>query len=103
MRVTNACGNAAWWRLLRTQGFDLRILYVGIRSLDVSHWFQETHLQIVDAIDNRDGQRAAELWTTDLHYGERLISDALLKLPELSEVNLASAMPGRPYVVPRRI
>jgi DNA-binding GntR family transcriptional regulator len=104
MRVIGACGNARMIEAIaHLQDLTLRILYVGIRSLDVSHWFQETHLQIVDAIENGDGQRAAELWTTDLRYGERLISDALLELPELSEVNLASATPSRPYAVPRRI
>jgi len=73
------------------QDLTLRILYVGIRSLDVSEWFQTTHLQIADAIAIRDGARAAELWKTDLRYGERLISDALMRLPELSGVNLAGA------------
>jgi DNA-binding GntR family transcriptional regulator len=90
--VASYCGNA---RLTATithlQDLTLRVLYVGIRSLNVSEWFQETHSQIVDAIANRDGTRAAELWNTDLRYGERLISDALMTLPELSEVNLAGA------------
>lgn len=73
------------------QDLTLRVLYVGIRSLNVSEWFQTTHLQIADAIAHRDATRAADLWQTDLQYGERLISDALMSLPELSEVNLAGA------------
>ncbi len=104
MRVASACGNA---RLTETiahlQDLTLRILYVGIRSLNVSQWFQATHLQIVEALETGDGPAAAELWTTDLHYGERLISEALIKLPELSQVNLAGASLGRPYAVPARI
>jgi DNA-binding GntR family transcriptional regulator len=104
MRVASACGNE---RLTATiahlQDLTVRILYVGIRSLNVSQWFQATHLQIVEAIETRDGPRAAELWTTDLHYGERLISEALIKLPELSQVNLAGASLARPYAVPARI
>jgi DNA-binding GntR family transcriptional regulator len=103
MWVASASGNA---RLVETiahlQDLTLRILYVGIRSLNVSQWFQATHLKIVEALENRDGERAAELWTTDLRYGERLISDALTTLPELSQVNLAGASLGRPYAVPER-
>ena len=90
--VAGASGNA---RLATTithlQDLTLRILYVGIRSLNVSEWFQTTHLQIVDAIAARDAARAADLWSVDLKYGERLISDALMNLPELSGVNLAGA------------
>jgi len=104
MRVASASGNA---RLTETiahlQDLTLRILYVGIRSLNVSQWFQATHFQIVEALEAGDGKRAAELWTTDLHYGERLISDALITLPELSQVNLAGASLARPYAVPKRI
>ena len=43
------------------------------------------------------------LWTTDLRYGERLISDALIALPELSQVNLAGASLARPYAVPKSV
>ncbi len=92
LMIASNAGNA---RLAATitqlQDLTLRILYVGIRSMNVSQWFQETHLQIVDAIAARDGARAAELWRIDLKYGERLISDALMNLPELCEVNLAGA------------
>jgi DNA-binding GntR family transcriptional regulator len=77
------------------QDLTLRVLYVGIRSLNVSEWFQTTHVQIADAMAQRDGARAAQLWETDLRYGERLISDALMTLPELSEVNLAGASLAR--------
>ena len=104
MRVAAASGNA---RLVATiahlQDLTLRILYVGIRSLNVSQWFQATHLRIVEALDSRDGRSAAELWGTDLRYGERLISDALITLPELSQVNLAGASLARPYAVPKSI
>lgn len=90
--IAMAAGNA---RLAATithlQDLTLRVLYVGIRSLNVSEWFQATHMQIVDAIVGGDGVSAAELWTTDLQYGDRLISDALMSLPELSQVNLAGA------------
>jgi DNA-binding GntR family transcriptional regulator len=100
MRVASASGNA---RLVGTiahlQDLTLRILYVGIRSLNVSEWFQSTHLKIVEALESRDARTAAELWTTDLRYGERLISDALMTLPELSQVNLAGASLARPYAV----
>ena len=83
--------------ITQLQDLTLRVLYVGIRSLNVSEWFQTTHLQIVDAIAKREGARAAELWSTDLRYGERLISDALMTLPELSEVNLAGvSLPPAP-------
>jgi DNA-binding GntR family transcriptional regulator len=104
MRVAAASGNA---RLVATiaqlQDLTLRILYVGIRSLNVSHWFQTTHLRIVEALESRDGKGAAELWATDLRYGERLISDALITLPELSQVNLAGASLARPYAVPKSV
>lgn len=90
--IAAGCGNARLAAtIIHLQDLTLRILYVGIRSLDVSEWFQTTHLQIADAIAIRDGARAAELWKTDLRYGERLISDALMQLPELSGVNLAAA------------
>jgi len=88
--VAAASGNA---RLAQTitqfQDLTLRILYVGIRSMNVSEWFQTTHNQIVDAIAACDAARASELWRVDLDYAERLISDALMNLPELSDVNLA--------------
>ena len=104
MRVASASGNA---RLIATiaqlQDLTLRILYVGIRSLNVSQWFQATHLKIVEALETGNGKSAAELWTTDLRYGERLISDALVTLPELSQVNLAGASLARPYAVPKRM
>jgi len=90
--VASRCGNA---RLAATitqlQDLTLRILYVGLRSMNVSEWFQATHRDIVDAIAARDAARAAELWAVDLKYGERLISDALMNLPELSGVNLGGA------------
>jgi DNA-binding GntR family transcriptional regulator len=103
MRVASAAGNARLTEAIaHLQDLTLRILYVGIRSLNVSQWFQATHLQMVEALETGDGQRAAQLWTTDLHYGERLISDALITLPELSQVNLAGASLARPHAVPKR-
>ena len=91
--IASYCGNARLASVIAyLQDLTLRVLYVGIRSLNVSDWFQTTHLQIVDAIADRDGARAASLWSTDLRYGERLISDALMRLPELSEVNLTGAL-----------
>jgi DNA-binding GntR family transcriptional regulator len=94
LTIASAAGNS---RLLATitglQDLTLRVLYVGIRSLNVSAWFQSVHSQIVDAIAARDGARAGELWITDLRYGARLISDALMTLPELSHVNLGSLAP----------
>jgi DNA-binding GntR family transcriptional regulator len=104
MRVASASGNARLTEAIaHLQDLTLRILYVGICSLNVSQWFQATHLQIVEALEAGDGKCAAELWTTDLQYGERLISDALTTLPELSQVNLAGASLARPYAVPTRI
>ena len=89
--IASSCGNQ---RLCETitylQDLTLRVLYVGIRSLNVSEWFQKTHLKIVQALSNRDGKAAAELWATDLHYGERLITDALMRLPAISDLNLAA-------------
>ena len=101
--IASYAGNA---RLAATithlQNLTLRVLYVGIRTLNVSEWFQTTHLQIVDAVANGDGKAAAELWTTDLRYGERVISDALMKLPEVSEVNLSGTSLGSGYAMPAR-
>ena len=101
--IASCAGNA---RLAATithlQDLTLRVLYVGIRSLNVSEWFQTTHLKIVDAIANGDGRMAADLWTTDLRYGERLISDALITLPEVSEVNLAGSSLGTEYAAAPR-
>jgi DNA-binding GntR family transcriptional regulator len=94
LTIASAAGNS---RLLATitglQDLTLRVLYVGIRSLNVSAWFQSVHSQIVEALAARDGARASELWITDLRYGARLISDALMTLPELSHVNLGSLAP----------
>jgi DNA-binding GntR family transcriptional regulator len=91
LTIASAAGNA---RLLSTitglQDLTLRVLYVGLRSLNVSAWFQSVHAQIVDAVAAGDGARASELWITDLRYGVRIISDALITLPELSNVNLGS-------------
>ncbi len=90
--VASYCGNERLAATLKQlQDLTLRILYVGIRSLNVSEWFQSTHQQIVHAIASRDGKRAADLWATDLRYGEQLITEALTTLPELSEVNLVGA------------
>jgi len=87
--VASAAGNS---RLLATitglQDLTLRILYLGIRSLNVSDWFQSMHSQIVDAIGARNGALASKLWITDLSYGVRIISDTLVTLPEVSSVNL---------------
>ena len=88
--------------ITQLQDLTLRVLYVGIRSLNVSEWFQTTHTQIVDAVEAGDGARAAQLWSTDLKYGERLISDALVTLPELSGVNLGGASLGTTYAAPPR-
>jgi DNA-binding GntR family transcriptional regulator len=94
LTIASAAGNS---RLLATitglQDLTLRVLYVGIRSLNVSAWFQSVHAQIVEALAARDGIRAGELWVTDLRYGARLISDALMTLPELSQVNLGRLAP----------
>ena len=87
--VASAAGNS---RLLATiaslQDLTLRVLYLGIRSLNVSEWFQSMHSQIVDAVAARNGALASKLWITDLSYGARIISDALVTLPEVSGVNL---------------
>jgi hypothetical protein len=48
------------------------------------------HSQIVDALAARDGALASKLWVTGLSYGVRIISDALVTLPEVSSVNLGS-------------
>ena len=88
--------------ITQLQDLTLRVLYVGIRSLNVSEWFQTTHTQIVDAVESGDGARASELWSTDLRYGERLISDALMTLPELSGVNLGGASLGVSHAAPQR-
>ena len=89
--VASAAGNS---RLLATitglQDLTLRVLYLGIRSLNVSEWFQSMHSQIVDAVAARNGALASKLWITDLSYGARIISDALVTLPEVSGVNLGS-------------
>lgn len=96
LTIASAAGNS---RLVAAitglQDLTLRVLYVGIRSLNVSEWFQSMHLQIVDALSARDGTRASELWMTDLRYGARIISDALIALPEVSGVNLG-AVPLKP-------
>jgi DNA-binding GntR family transcriptional regulator len=87
--VASAAGNA---RLLAAisglQDLTLRVLYLGIRSLNVSEWFQSMHAQIVDAVAARNGALASKLWITDLSYGVRIISEALVRLPEVSSVNL---------------
>ena len=89
LTVASAAGNS---RLLATitglQDLTLRVLYLGIRSLNVSEWFQSMHSQIVDAVAARNGALASKLWITDLSYGARIISDALVTLPEVSGVNL---------------
>jgi DNA-binding GntR family transcriptional regulator len=94
LTVASAAGNS---RLLATitglQDLTLRILYLGIRSLDVSAWFQTMHSQIVDAVAARDGALASRLWITDLSYGVRIISDALVTLPAVSSVNLGGMVP----------
>ena len=91
LTIASAAGNS---RLLATitalQDLTLRVLYLGIRSLNVSAWFQSMHSQIVDALAARDGALASKLWITDLSYGARIISDALVTLPEVSSVNLGS-------------
>jgi DNA-binding GntR family transcriptional regulator len=91
LTVASAAGNS---RLLATitglQDLTLRVLYLGIRSLNVSEWFQSMHSQIVDAVAARNGALASKLWITDLSYGARIISDALVTLPEVSGVNLGS-------------
>jgi DNA-binding GntR family transcriptional regulator len=89
LTIASAAGNL---RLVAAitglQDLTLRVLYVGIRSLNVSEWFQSTHSQIVDALAARDSARVSDLWNTDLRYGARIISDALMTLPEVSGVNL---------------
>jgi DNA-binding GntR family transcriptional regulator len=89
LTIASAAGNS---RLLAAitglQDLTLRVLYLGIRSLNVSAWFQSVHSQIVDALAARDGALVSKLWITDLSYGVRIISDALMTLPEVSSVNL---------------
>lgn len=89
LTIASAAGNS---RLVAAisglQDLTLRVLYVGIRSLNVSEWFQSVHSQIVDALAARDGALVSELWITDLRYAARIISDALMTLPEVSGVNL---------------
>jgi len=97
LTVASAAGNS---RLLATitglQDLTLRVLYLGIRSLNVSEWFQSMHSQIVDAVAAGNGALASKLWITDLSYGLRIISDALVTLPELSGVNLGNvALPAK--------
>ncbi len=70
------------------QDLTLRVLYLGIRSLNVSEWFQSMHSQIVDAVAARTGAPASKLWITNLSYGVRIVFDALVTLPEVSSVNL---------------
>jgi DNA-binding GntR family transcriptional regulator len=97
LTIASAAGNS---RLVAAitglQDLSLRVLYVGIRTLNVSDWFQSMHSQIVDALAARDSARASELWTTDLRYGARIISEALMTLPEVSGVNLGGVPCVRP-------
>jgi DNA-binding GntR family transcriptional regulator len=89
LTMTAASGNS---RLTATiahlQDLTLRILYVGSRSVNFSDWFQRTHDEVIDVITAGNGERARELWTADLKYAERVISDAIVKLPEVSHINL---------------
>jgi DNA-binding GntR family transcriptional regulator len=89
LTIASAAGNLRLVAAITSlQDLTLRILYVGIRSLNVSDWFQSMHSQIVDAVAARDSARVSTLWMTDLRYGARIISDALMTLPEVSGVNL---------------
>src|ERR1700689_350959 len=89
LTIASAAGNS---RLLATitglQDLTLRVLFLGIPSLNLSEWFQSMHSQIVDAVAARNGALASKLWITDLSYGVRIICDALVRLPEVSGVNL---------------
>jgi DNA-binding GntR family transcriptional regulator len=91
LTIASAAGNS---RLLATitslQDLTLRVLYLGLRSLNVSAWFQSMHSQIVDAVAARDAALVSKLWITDLRYAVRIISDALVTLPEVRSVNLGS-------------
>jgi DNA-binding GntR family transcriptional regulator len=92
LTIASASGNSRLVAAVTSlQDLTLRVLYVGIRSLNVSDWFQSVHSQIVDALVARDGALVSELWITDLRYGARIISDALMTLPEVSGVNLGGA------------
>ena len=102
LTIAAAAGNS---RLLATitglQDLSLRVLYLGIRSLNVSEWFQSMHTQIADAVAARNGALASKLWVTDLSYGVRIISDALVTLPEVSGVNLGGvALSARVHRIP---
>jgi DNA-binding GntR family transcriptional regulator len=97
LTIASAAGNS---RLLAAvtglQDLTLRVLYIGIRSLNVSEWFQSMHSQIADALAARDAALVSKLWVTDLSYGQRIISDALMTLPEVRSVNLGSvALPPK--------
>src|ERR1700722_4114626 len=91
LTIATAAGDA---RLLAAitglQDLTLGVLYLGIPRLNGSAWFQSVHSQIVDALAARDGALVSKLWVTDLSYGVRIISDALMTLPEVSSVNLGS-------------
>jgi DNA-binding GntR family transcriptional regulator len=92
LTIASAAGNSRLVAAITSlQDLTLRILYIGIRSLNVSDWFQSTHLQIIDALAARESARVSELWVTDLRYGARIISDALIKLPEVSGTNLGGS------------
>lgn len=94
LTIASAVGNLRLVAAITAlQDLTLRVLYVGICSLNVSDWFRSMHSQIVDALAARDGALASDLWVTDLRYGARIISDALRTLPEVISVNLGSAAP----------
>ena len=90
LAIAEASGNLLLANTIRhLQNLSLRILFLATTQDDAKNLWGTGPGKIRDAIAERNGALARELYAADLAEGERWAMRAIMALPELEGVNLA--------------
>ncbi len=90
LAIAEASGNLLLANTIRhLQNLSLRILFLATTQDDAENFWGAGPGRIRDAIAERNGPLARELYAADLAEGERWAMRAIMALPELEGVNLA--------------
>ena len=89
--IAEATGNALLARTIgHLQNLALRILFLSMTNYNAANFWGEGPGKIRDAIVERNGPLARELYTADLASGEQWAMQTIMGLPDLENINLAS-------------
>jgi DNA-binding GntR family transcriptional regulator len=96
MAIAEATGNALLAKSIgHLQNLSLRILFLGTLPHDAPQFWSTGPAKIKDAIAERNGSLARQLYHEDLAAGEREAMKVIIGLPEIENINLADPSDAR--------